>query len=297
MIDREWQHIESLLLVRLDSLGDVLVTTPAIYSLRAAFPDAAIYVAVPRSVGAQAARLNPDIDDVIVYEAPWMDPWGTLRRIPEREQRLLDEIAGAHFDAAVIFTSFRQSSLPAAYLCYLAGIPLRLGASLDGSGSLLTLRHKHDSDSTQNFPHEVKRSLDLISAIGVEQLDSPLILEVPEAGRKIATDVVSGFSAGGPLIVVHPGCSMPARTYPAEGFRDAVALLVKGIDARIVVTGVESERELASFVAGDADPGSVISVAGRLPSKACAASSKPPTLPCAATPGLCMCRPLSGLQL
>jgi hypothetical protein len=49
---------------------------------------------------------------------------------------VIAELRERRFDAAVIFTSFRQSPLPAAYLCYLAGIPLRLAASIDGPGSL-----------------------------------------------------------------------------------------------------------------------------------------------------------------
>jgi hypothetical protein len=39
---------------------------------------------------------------------------------------MIAQLKAEHFDAAIIFTSFRQSPLPAAYLCYLADIPLRL---------------------------------------------------------------------------------------------------------------------------------------------------------------------------
>ncbi|MDQ3854937.1 MAG: glycosyltransferase family 9 protein, partial [Chloroflexota bacterium] len=139
MIDAAWRSARRVLIVRLDNLGDVLLTTPAIRAVRRALPGAGLTL-LASPVGAQAGRLNPDIDRVIVYEAPWVDPWCKLPHDVHREQAMVQELAGQRFDGALIFTSFRQSPLPAAYLCYLAGIPLRVAASVDAPGSLLTTR-------------------------------------------------------------------------------------------------------------------------------------------------------------
>src|SRR5579884_1023409 len=171
MIDERWQAVRRILAIRLDNLGDVLVTTPALHAIKSALPDASLTL-LASPVGAQVARLNPDIDDVIVYEAPWMDPWHLLPQDPEREQAMIARVREGRFDGAIIFTSFRQSSLPAAYLCYLAGIPLRLAASIDGPGSLLTTRHKHP----KRLMHEVERGLDLVGAIGMSTEEVDLVL-------------------------------------------------------------------------------------------------------------------------
>src|SRR5436305_13656741 len=128
--------------MRHDNLRDVLAAPPAIHAMKESLPSAELTL-LAGPVGAQVARLNPDIDDVIVYEAPWMDPWHKLPQNSQREQQMIALIRERQFDGAIIFTSFRQSSLPAAYLCYLADIPLRVAASIDGPGSLLTTRHKH----------------------------------------------------------------------------------------------------------------------------------------------------------
>src|SRR5690242_766278 len=109
MIDERWQSARKILAVRLDNLGDVLVTTPAIHAIKASLPDASITL-LTSPVGAQVGRLNPDIDDVIVYEAPWMDPWHKLPQDSQREQQMIARIRERQFDAAIIFTSFRQSS-------------------------------------------------------------------------------------------------------------------------------------------------------------------------------------------
>src|SRR6266513_424924 len=142
MIDKWWSQVKRVLAIRLDNLGDVLVTTPALHAIKTSLP-AATLTLLTSPVGAQVARLNPDLDDVIVYQAPWMDPWHKLPQDSQREQQMIATIRERRFDGAIIFTSFRQSPLPDAHLCYLADIPLRVASSIDGPGSLLTTRHKN----------------------------------------------------------------------------------------------------------------------------------------------------------
>jgi ADP-heptose:LPS heptosyltransferase len=241
MIDQAWRSARHILAVRLDNLGDVLVTTPAIHAIKESLPLTKLTL-LASPVGAQAGRLNPDIDDVIVYQAPWMDPWKQLPQDPEREQAMIAQLKERAFDAAIIFTSFRQSSLPSAYLCYLAGIPLRLAASIDGPGSLLTTRHKHP----ERMMHEVERGLDLVGAIGLGTQQVDLVLRPRNEDTSRAAEIVAPLRR--PLVVVHPGCSMPARTYPWEMFARVCDLLVERLDATVVLTGVAAERELVGRI-------------------------------------------------
>src|SRR5438477_5344588 len=215
MNDNPWHSVRRVLAIRLDNLGDVLVTSPAIHAMKESLPSAELTL-LAGPVGAQVARLNPDIDDVIVYQAPWMDPGHKLPQDSQREQQIIAAIREKRFDGAIIFTSFRQSPLPAAYLCYLADIPLRVAASIDGPGSLLTTRHKHP----ERMMHEVERGLDLVGAIGLGTDERDLVLRVPEnaRGRLAERLAARGIASARPLVVVHPGCSMPARTYPWEMF-------------------------------------------------------------------------------
>src|SRR5438067_13406126 len=208
MIDLYWQAARNILLVRLDNLGDVLLTTPAFHAVKTALPSARLTL-LASPVGAQVGLLNPDIDEVIIYQAPWMDPWHKLPQDSQREQQMITQLRERHFDGAIIFTSFRQSPLPAAYLCYLAAIPLRVAASIDGPGSLLTTRHKHP----EHMMHEVERGLDLVGAIGLGTGDLDLVLAVPDDARAGAAGFLAAHhlppykgSRRRPLIVVHPGC-------------------------------------------------------------------------------------------
>src|SRR5437016_4959897 len=73
-----WSCAEKILCVRLDALGDLLMTVPAIRALKESYPGRHITL-LTSSAGAAVAPLIPEIDDVIVYEAPWM------KASPERQ--------------------------------------------------------------------------------------------------------------------------------------------------------------------------------------------------------------------
>jgi ADP-heptose:LPS heptosyltransferase len=265
MIDEQWRSARRILLIRLDNLGDVLLMTPAFHAIKAALPEASLTL-LASPIGSQIGLLDPDIDDVIVYQAPWMDPWHTLPQDSQREQQMIALLKERHFDATIIFGSFHQSALPAAYLCYLADIPLRAAASIDGPGSLLTTRHKHP----ERMMHEVERGLDLVGAIGIPAAEPELVLKTPLAARESVMDLLAtpDLAAHTPLIVVHPGCSMPARTYPWEMYSQVIDLLVEQLGAFVAVTGAEDERELVDTVLLHVQPehrASTVALTGTLP--------------------------------
>src|SRR3712207_1561721 len=139
----EHEALRRILLVRLDNLGDVLLTTPAFRAVRQTLPEAHLTL-LAGPAGCEIGRLDPDIDETILYRAPNEDVYFRLPQDPERELAAVEALRERDLDAAIIFTSYKQSALPAAYLCYLAGIPLRAAGSFEGPGSLLTHRHRYE---------------------------------------------------------------------------------------------------------------------------------------------------------
>jgi len=100
--------------------------------------------------------------------------------------------------------------------------------------------------------HEVERGLDLVGAIGLTSADRDLVLCIPPAARRsFELKVLSSeykMLSNSKLVVVHPGCSMPARTYPGELYGEVADLLIEQLGARVVLTGSPAERELAERV-------------------------------------------------
>lgn len=258
-----WSSAVNVLCVRLDNLGDVLMTTPALRALKDAVPGRRITLLTSRS-GAQAAPFVSDIDEVLAFDAPWVKhvtappPAGCLE--------LCERLRARKFDAAVIFTVYSQNPLPAAMQCYLAGIPLRLAHCRENPYHLLTDWVK-ETEPMQRIRHEVRRQLDLVAAVGADPRDAGMQFTVPRhaqrsIGRMLAeADVEDSV----PLIVVHPGASAPSRRYPAEKFAEVVRTLGDARGCRLAVTGCTEERDLAQEICSSAaEKLRPVDLAGRL---------------------------------
>jgi lipopolysaccharide heptosyltransferase II len=254
-----WEHARNILCVRLDTIGDVLMTTPAIRALRQQAPGRRITLLTSQA-GAAVAPLVPEIDDVVTYAAPWMK---STACDAIDEQAMAAELRARDFDAAVIFTTFTQSALPAAMLCRISGVPLRLAHCRENPYALLT-DWVRDPEPDQGIRHEVRRQLDLVRTVGASLDDERLSLRVPESARLRALFWLDylGIDLDAPWAILHPGATAPSRRYPGESYgRAARSLCERGW--RIVLTGSGDETELARSIAGAAGPGAC-SLAGRV---------------------------------
>jgi ADP-heptose:LPS heptosyltransferase len=225
----------TVLAVRLDSAGDVLLTGPA---LRAIASVAEVTVLCGPN-GEAAARLLPAVTAVQVWRCPWIDPHPCSFDGAD-VAALVEQLAAERHEAAVVFTSFHQSALPTALVLRLAGVRRIAAISDDYPGALLDVRHHVDDDM-----HEVHRALSLATAAGFAlPPDDCARLAV----RRPLPDV-DGLVGDDPYVVVHPGASAPARAWSPDRSAGAVRALVTA-GHRVVVTGAASEAVLTRRVAG-----------------------------------------------
>jgi ADP-heptose:LPS heptosyltransferase len=230
--------IDTVLVARPDSAGDVLLAGPAI---RAVAAGAREVVLLAGPLGRAAGELLPGVHEILEWEAPWIsaDP---PPMTGAHAARLIESVRAAAPRLALIFTSFHQSALPLALLLRLAGTPRIAAISEDHPGSLLDLRHVVDEDVDRP---EAERMLELARVAGFALPpgdDGALAIREP------LLDVEHLTGPPG-YVVVHPGASAPARTWPADRFARTVAELTR-TGYRVVVTGSRSERALTARVAG-----------------------------------------------
>ena len=257
-----WTRARRILCVRLDGMGDVLMTTPAIRALRDTDPRREITLLA--SAGGAALRdLLPEVDDVIVYDAPWMKGGGAEGAAADL--RMVAELRERAFDAAVVFTVCTQSALPAATMCYLAEVPLRLAHSRENPYRLLT-DWVPESELESPRRHEVRRQLDLVEAVGATTADEALSVDIPARGFEEATDRLGAAgwlgADGEPLTVVHVGASAASRRYPPDRFAEVACELVRH-GHLLAFTGGPDEEGLIDSVRSRVD-GRTVSLAGRL---------------------------------
>jgi ADP-heptose:LPS heptosyltransferase len=236
-VSRAGPHV---LIARLDSLGDVLLAGPAVRAV-AADAGRVTFLAGPR--GRAAAELLPGVDEVVVTEAPWIDP-GHPPVDRDRVLRLVERLAALRVDQAVVLTSFHQSALPTALVLRMAGVPVVAAVSEDFPGSLLDVRHRVPDDI-----HEVQRALSTVATLGYRLCPGdPGHLAVRLPPGSVAADL-----PGDGYVVVHPGASVSARAWSPARHATLVDLLV-GAGRRVVVSGAADEQALTAHVAGRPHP-------------------------------------------
>jgi ADP-heptose:LPS heptosyltransferase len=264
-----WHRVRRILAVRLDSLGDVLMTSPALRALRGSGPGRTLTLLAAGS-GAAAAMHVSEIDDVIELRCPWVPGSGPD---PDDLWEVLLQIRARTFDAAVIFTSYSQSALPAALLCWQAGVPLRLAHCRENPYQLLT-DWIADPEPHELLRHEVRRQLDLVASIGCFAEDEHLSFSV-DAEDVYGASAKLRAAGAEPLqtrIVVHPGASAESRRYPVERFIEALQLFVEARAAMqredallLVLTGSMAEIEACEAIRERLQrPCAVVSLAGQL---------------------------------
>lgn len=239
----EWQRARKLLCVRLDNMGDVLMTTPALQALKRQAAHRHLTLLASAS-GSSVVPFVPDIDSVLTFDAPWVkndcDDMGSACD-------MLDVLKHQAFDAAIIFTVYSQSALPAALLCRLAGIPLVLAHCRENPYHLLS--HWVRESEPARYRHEVQRQLDLVATIGAVNPD-PVLRFVTRTRDRLSLyrklrDMDPG--SGKPWIVAHCGASAESRRYPAAMFARAFRSL--GRDAAVILlTGDSAERGLSARI-------------------------------------------------
>ncbi len=237
----DWSGAERVLCVRLDALGDVLMTTPALRALKEALPGRRITL-LTSPAGAESAALIPSVDEVIIYAAPWMK--ATSPRADSRADRaLIRRLHDARFDAAAIFTVYSQNPLPAAMLCTLAEVPLRLAHCRENPYQLLT-HWVPEPEPEHLLRHEVRRHLDLVRSVGCQISDERMVLEVPSVARMRLLGQLQrlGVDPRSAWVVIHPGATAPSRRYPPEQFALAARRLVLDVDMQVIFTGSSAER-------------------------------------------------------
>lgn len=234
-------RLQNILVMRLDNIGDVIMTSPVFRALRQNLPDATITLMASPS-GTFAAPLLPGIDRVLPWRVLWQD-LGRLDFDPDREWRLIETLKAHQFDAALILTSFSQSPHPAALLCALAGIPVRIGESKEQDSGTLT----HAIPPASDQIHQVDRNLRLVEAMGFAVTDRRLSLHPPDPTHQTVTQIFKQHTQPSKYpdsyLLLNPWTTCQSRNYDPDRFATAARQLSEMTGWTVVVTGTEKDRQ------------------------------------------------------
>jgi lipopolysaccharide heptosyltransferase II len=241
--------IQRILVIRVDLIGDVVLSLPAIRVLKRAYPQAEIDMLV---LGSSAGILagQPEPARVLTFDPylwrhrlglfnprTWREAYAFLGLLRRRRYDLAISIAG---DIASI-------------LARLSGAPRRLGYADEAYPFMLTDPLPGGRYSARQ--HEVRYVLRLAEAAGgrLASGDEHLALQVlPEAAmriQRILRDERARLGRTGPVITMHGGArNGQAKRWPTAHIAALTDRLVRELDALVVLTGAPNEASLARAV-------------------------------------------------
>jgi ADP-heptose:LPS heptosyltransferase len=234
---KSWRECNHILCVRLDNLGDVIMSSAAFASIKKSFRSK--LTLLTSSAGAAIGKLIPAIDDVIIYDAAWVKNDSADNDVC----RMADELKRKRFDGAMIFTVFSQNPMPAIMLTWMAQIPLRASYCRENPYGLLT-DWLPDKEPYTLMQHQVQRDLALVRFVGGEIIEEELSIAIP---GKSATDF--SLQQLERFIILHPGVSEEKRKVPDNLWIQIGREISIRTDMTIAVTGSASERTMAQRIA------------------------------------------------
>ena len=228
---------KKFLIVRLDKVGDVVLSTPVIKALRDARPDAYIAFMVEDYAG-DVIKGNPYLDQVIVYHKN--DEGKSL----VGNLNFINKLRSFRFDAALILHPTSRSHL----LVFLAGIPVRIGYNRK-SPFLLTRKIPHTKQLGEK--HEAEYALDMLREIGVEPKECKLHVPLHKTSEEKITYIFkqNEIKKKDVVITLHPGASCPSKRWPPQNFVKVADHLTERHKARIVIIAGPDDKATGDEVA------------------------------------------------
>lgn len=221
---------QRILLIRLSSLGDIVLTTPVIRAVRAHFPESYIAMLVGKQ-SAEVLRENPHLDEVITFDrlAKDKDTGEVLRTV-----RILRE---RKFTLAIDL----QRKFRTALLMYLGGVVTRVG----NTSGLCTVRVPEEGNK-----HATAHYFDLLHAVGIPAVDQKpeLFLSTSECRDATQRFDAAGVTQSGLKVGFFPGAGWKLREWMPERFAAIGDRLVERFNADVLIFGGPKESELVRTV-------------------------------------------------
>lgn len=242
-------QVKHMLIIRLDAMGDLVMTTSFLRELRRNCPSAQITLIVSPSV-TNLVECCPYVNEVLTYE------WKTSGRLSQlrRHGRALSlgwkYLWSHHFDLAII-PRWDADCYHAIIVAYFSGAKWRVGYSekvnevkkqVNRGYDVLLTDVLHDND----LKHEVEHNLDVIRFLGGTIHDDRLEVWVSPEEEIFVKQFLSHFKVCSDelLIGFGPGAGESKRMWPISKFGELGDWLGREYHARIIIFGTQEEKPL-----------------------------------------------------
>jgi predicted lipopolysaccharide heptosyltransferase III len=244
--------MNSILVIKLRYIGDVLLATPVLRALRERFPGARLAMAVNRGTE-DILKWNPDLSEVLVVE----------RGGPAGQLRFLREIRRRRYDCVIDLTDGDRSAILARF----SGAPVRIGLNEEHRwrGLLYTAVARPGPETV----HRVEHDLETVRPLGIQPKAGPLVLKTSPEDDEAAARLLGEMTGEGSsnrstrLVMLQPGARYWFKAWPVERFAELAGRLAGQHGCTVLIGGDAKERDLAETIRVKAMT-AAIPLAGRL---------------------------------
>jgi heptosyltransferase-2 len=234
----EFKNIKRLLIRSTNWIGDAVMTTPAVRAIRKSFPNTHISLLAKPWV-APVFKNSEHIDQLLIY-----DDEGRHKGISGKF-RLARDLKKYRFDAAILL----QNAFEAAFITFLAGIPLRIGYNRDARQMLLT--HAIPCSNNIKNEHQTKYYLNILKGIEIEAENQDLYLKLDQNDRSRSEQILheNGISMDDTIVGINPGATYgPAKQWPYDRFARLADRVQTFSESRVIIFGGPDDKDLGERI-------------------------------------------------
>ena len=221
--------MEKILLIRLSSLGDIVLTTPAIRAIRSHYPNAYIAMLVAKQ-SADILQHNPHLNEIIHFDRL------AKNKDTGEMYRILRILRQRNFSLSFDFQRKFRTEL----LMYLSGATERVG-----KGILSTIRVPESGNK-----HATEHYFDLLHAVGIPTENRQLEIYLDASERIKASQLFKqeGINDENLTVGLFPGAGWKLREWMPERFAEIGDKLVCHFNAKVVIFGGPNDVELVNYI-------------------------------------------------
>jgi ADP-heptose:LPS heptosyltransferase len=247
------EAVKKILVVSSTAIGDTLLSTPAIRSVRERYPQARI-VAHFNIKNMELFENNPHIDEIIPYHGGYKKIFSTIMKFRKHK-----------FDLALIFHGNEPQATPMAYLSGAKFIVKVPGTSEYG----FLLSNINQTSQWENLTRGVEQRLKTAELAGCRISDKRMVLPIEKDGESAVNEFLenSGISDTDSIIGFQAGASTLSRMWFPDRFAELGKKLINSYpELKIILTGSPEEYDHCRKIADAIGEKTIVS-AGKIPLK------------------------------